>query len=305
MNRKFYWGIATLIILLGTAGVFIIVNELAENRELEKQFAEAEKLENRINQQQVSKDSLPPAKPGFKWVRHDDHYHQVKITEQIETTERKIAESDKTDNVSWLKMSPEQLKAVFSKLSYAEKEFLDLLDMSPEECVERFSIMDDATKQLFYKTYREERKRLAEYRKEWGEDPPPIGANWEHMRNHNGETLRHYDNSVTVFYKDGIGFAPTLEQWEQHEALQAELVEAQRRGDTAKWVHISAQLETLIASAQGPVPIIVGGLYSGDSISDEEENRKREQAIREVYRKFGIEHTLQQLSERPVPTVIE
>ena len=302
MRNKLYWGLGILIVLLIGAFVFVMVNEYTEIRQQKKDMAEAVK---QAETRDKSINNMPPAKLGFKWVRHGDHYHQVKITEQIETTDPKIAESDKADNVSWLNMSPEQLKVVFSKLSYAEKEFLDLLELSPEECVQRFLKMDDATKLLFYNTYREERKRLAAYRKEWGENPPPIGANWQHMRNHNGETLRHYDNSVTIFYRDGIGFAPTLKQWERHEELETALAEAQRRGDTAEWNRISAQLETLIASAQGPVPIINGGLYSGNPISDEEKNKKILEAEREIYRKFGIEHTLQQLSDPTIPILIK
>ena len=159
--------------------------------------------------------------------------------------------------------------------------------------------MDDALKKRFYNSYRDEQKRLEAYRKEWGEDPPPMDADWQHMRNHNGEILRHYDNSVTVFYKIGIGFAPTLEQWEQHETLQAEIAEAERRGDTAEYDRILAELKTLIAASQGPVPIIDGGVYSGDPISKAKKSRKRNDAIKDVYRKFGLEHCMPTFPTEP------
>ncbi len=305
MKKQMIWGLAILMLLIGIAGVFLLIprdtdteSEMVLGDATKKLLEDGPKPKGSPQEVNTPEPGVRPPPPGESretgyW--HGDHWHR---------TVPKDKSTQPTETVSWLKMSPEQLKEVFSKLSYPEKEFLDFLEMSPEECVERFSKMDDATKQLFYETYREERKRLEAYRKEWGEDPPPIGANWQHMRNHNGETLRHYDNTVTIFYKDGVGFAPTLEQWEQHEAFQAELAKAQRRGDTAEWNRISAQIETLIAAAQGPVPLIDGGLYSGDPSSREAKDRKREEAIREVYRKFGLEHTLQQSNDRPVPIPI-
>ncbi len=80
MTRKMYWGIVILILLIGTAAVFIIMHEIAENRELKDQLAEMEKLANQINQQKVSKNNPPPTEPGFKWVWHNDHWDKVPIS---------------------------------------------------------------------------------------------------------------------------------------------------------------------------------------------------------------------------------
>lgn len=56
MKSRMYWGVAILILLLVTAAVFIIVNKVAEDRELEVQLKEAEKMANWIKQQEVLKD---------------------------------------------------------------------------------------------------------------------------------------------------------------------------------------------------------------------------------------------------------
>lgn len=54
MTRKMYWGIAILILLLGTAAVYIIMHEIADNRDLTKLLEEADNLEKQIKQQPVS-----------------------------------------------------------------------------------------------------------------------------------------------------------------------------------------------------------------------------------------------------------
>ena len=57
MTRKMYWGITILILLLGTAAVYIIMHEIADNRDLTKLLDEADNLEKQIKQQPVSNSS--------------------------------------------------------------------------------------------------------------------------------------------------------------------------------------------------------------------------------------------------------
>ncbi len=49
MTRKMYWGIAILILLLGTAAVYIIMHEIADNRDLTKLLEEADNLESGLS----------------------------------------------------------------------------------------------------------------------------------------------------------------------------------------------------------------------------------------------------------------
>lgn len=90
MTRRMYWGFAILILLLGTAAVFIIQHERAENRQLAKEKADLEALINRLDQQkQVNK---PPreAKVGFKWEWHGDHWCETPlVSEVVPKTEHK------------------------------------------------------------------------------------------------------------------------------------------------------------------------------------------------------------------------
>ncbi len=268
MKKQMIWGLAILMLLIGIAGVFLLIPQDTDT-ESEMVLGEATKklLEDRQKQHNdpALTDANRPPPPGETkemgyW--HEGHWHK----------------NDSPDN----KGTPDTTHRMDDTLP----EFVPMPELigqprSPEE--------------------------IEAYRKEWGVDPPLIGANWEHMRNDNGEVIKHYDNSTTTFYKVvNDGFAPTPEQWEQHEILQRKLVEARRSGDTAEYDRILAELKVLIAKSRGPAPVITGTLYSGDPISEEEAHRQREEAIREVYRKFGLEHRLKRLYQSDIiPEVVE
>jgi hypothetical protein len=51
MKKQMKWGIATLILLLGIAAVFIFLDQNAELQQLEKETAESDKLRQERNKQ--------------------------------------------------------------------------------------------------------------------------------------------------------------------------------------------------------------------------------------------------------------
>lgn len=57
MKRKMYWGVALLILLIGTAAVFIIQHELADHRQLAIESDDLEELVNRIEEGNDVKDN--------------------------------------------------------------------------------------------------------------------------------------------------------------------------------------------------------------------------------------------------------
>ncbi len=92
MRNKLYWGLGILIVLLIGAFVFMMVNTQSEIRQLAADLAKAQKkLEahnkaaNSPNVVDISDVKPPPAEPGFKWVRHGDHWDKIPV-EQRETT---------------------------------------------------------------------------------------------------------------------------------------------------------------------------------------------------------------------------
>ncbi len=101
MKRKMYWGVTILIILLGTAAMFIIMHELAENRPLKVQVEEAEEPANQINQKKISENNPLPEVPIS-----DSADAPVDSTES--TAEKPI-----TDTTQDNKESPEEINRKF------------------------------------------------------------------------------------------------------------------------------------------------------------------------------------------------
>ena len=77
MNRQMYWGIAALIIILIAAGGFMYW-QWSQVQQLKEQLAQDKKILEQKDKL-VAENDLPPAKPGFKWVPHGDHFHEVPI----------------------------------------------------------------------------------------------------------------------------------------------------------------------------------------------------------------------------------
>ncbi len=77
MNRKPYWGIAALIIVLIAAGGFIYW-QWSSVQQLKEELAQDNKmLEER--DKPVAENKPPVAREGFKMVPHGDHWHEVPI----------------------------------------------------------------------------------------------------------------------------------------------------------------------------------------------------------------------------------
>jgi len=92
MRNKVYWGFAALIILLIGAGGFIYW-QLSEVQQLKEQLAQDDKMLEQNDkakvQHAVSKaNKKPPDEPGFEWVRHNDHWDKVPISNENEVVER-------------------------------------------------------------------------------------------------------------------------------------------------------------------------------------------------------------------------
>ncbi|MDE0482871.1 MAG: hypothetical protein OXI67_09855 [Candidatus Poribacteria bacterium] len=77
MNRKTYWGIAALVIILIAAGGFMYW-QWSSVQQLKEELAQDNKmLEER--DKPVAENKPPPAREGFKMVPHGDHWHEVPL----------------------------------------------------------------------------------------------------------------------------------------------------------------------------------------------------------------------------------
>ena len=111
MSNKLYWGLGILIVLLIGAFVFVIVNEYAENDQIEAESKEAENLADNINRRKAENRPPPPGKSfegGGHW--HGDEWHDAphEPTEQAVQPIVKIKKYDKplTYDAELLKNNP-------------------------------------------------------------------------------------------------------------------------------------------------------------------------------------------------------
>ena len=87
MRKKMIWGLVTLIILLLGVSVFLLLRNIETDPEnvYKPPTPEEEAQVNVQIQDAIDKSKIPTARPGFKIIKHDDHYHEVPITEAENT----------------------------------------------------------------------------------------------------------------------------------------------------------------------------------------------------------------------------
>ena len=87
MNKRLYWGLAALVILICVVCA-IVMFSIETDTEQKKVYKPAEEQVSPIADQQPPR----PAREGFKWEHHGEHWHEVEI---IEPVEPKVADVDK------------------------------------------------------------------------------------------------------------------------------------------------------------------------------------------------------------------
>ncbi len=110
MNKKLYWGLGVLFLLITGVFVIILVQQKAELAKYEEDYALPEEKVaengNTTKTRSIAENNLPPAKPGFKWVPHGDHYDQVPIAEANETPVKKTYDKPLTYDEELFRTNP-------------------------------------------------------------------------------------------------------------------------------------------------------------------------------------------------------
>ena len=117
MKKQMKWGLATLILLLGIAAVFIFLDQNAELQQLEKETAESDKLRQEHNKPQETPPVQPPSQKAQ--VHADGSVHKGQHHDPIET------EPSQEYNPSPIQI-PEDItdpdvKAAWQRLDYISK----------------------------------------------------------------------------------------------------------------------------------------------------------------------------------------
>ncbi len=96
MNKKTFWGVATLIILLVGVISFVMLTRTTEPDIVVNDVPE-ETLDNirKENNRQILSTQKPPDEPGFVWEWHGDHWHKMPIAE----TEKPVVDVPKEQKI--------------------------------------------------------------------------------------------------------------------------------------------------------------------------------------------------------------
>ena len=113
MKSRMKWGVAILILLLVTAAVFVILREIADNRELNDQLTEAEELVEQINQRKISENKQSP-KESVDDSQQIDNRNGDNLSDARETDG--TPDVQETDGIpDWSSLTPEQRQAIFDQ----------------------------------------------------------------------------------------------------------------------------------------------------------------------------------------------
>ena len=270
MKNKLYWGLGILIVLLIGAFVFVMVNEYAENDQIEAESKETENLADSNNHREAENRPPPPGKSfegGGHW--HGDEWHDAphEPTEQAVQPIVKTIESDQAK-----KDKPLGYICPFCNCNHDE-----LTLEEAKQC---------------------RRDYEAGYLAKYGVNPPPVGAKWRHFFDKNGNAHVLYPGEVTVINVDTkIGFAPTKEQFDRYQQLKQNHRNAVREKRHTDAKTIAEEIRQLKAQAQGKIPVGAFVLLDADiSMSKERQKELQIQAAykaqRDAYIEMGLTHIM-------------
>ena len=255
MKKQMKWGLATLMLLLGIAAVFLFIDK-DTTTEPEMTLGQSTKdlLKQGVNMPQqtpqvvnVSDDTQRPPPPGEThqtgyW--HGDHWHKI-VADELMVPPKDTEQHTTQKATDWKALSLE-----------------------------------------------ERRKRWTEaYRAKWGDDPP-WNAEYRHVHDSKGKVRRHYRNKPLVTdYEIRINFAPTPVILERYLTLKTNYHNAESAGDFPKATSILEEMQKIVDNNQAELPKRPFGIaYYGKSVSPEVERQLNDDAVKELYTFMGVTH---------------
>ncbi len=269
MRRKMYWGIAVLIVILFTVGVFLLTQrniDMEPDVVFEPPSPEViQKIKDDIaerNAQEAAKPPPPGASPNGHW--HDGVWHnEPHVVEKQDALPTELPSSFQT-KIVWVSDTR-------GYLPHAPP-----LNAEPQT---------DATP--FY-------RRLY---KRYGVEPPPPG--YAYVRS-DPNVITLDKNGNPILYKRGealfeitkiTGFAPTYEQYQQYQQLRARRDAARNRGDKAEAERLIAEIAKFKADARGSIPFISSSLATETHLYEAARTKASERAtkvMQQAYIEMGL-----------------
>ena len=277
MSQKMKWGIATLIVFLLGVSAFLLLRNIDTKPPITV-YKDVE----------PSKDNPPPAEPGYKWVWHHNHWDRVKEdtpSEQGNATPLNTAEYGITRQGKRYKKNPAHADIPAANATPTGPPLtIDWQDGGHPPPGSVIDWQDPRTWESF--------------RNFWGFEPPVFNRGYEYVPTLDnwGTPLQHFRGTfIVTHYKKRIGFRPSPEELAEYKQLQAQLETARASGDTLLSDILRQDIQALMNSARGELPIkhtftSIGYGPAGFADDPEQEKAADEASIRDVYKRMGIEH---------------
>ncbi len=168
MRKKMYWGVASLIIIIGVVGVYFMLQPEPEPETRYKLPSEAD-----LEQARETKQPPPGASPNGHW--HDDEWHDESHQTPIVVAEEPVAVDvpSQDSNVSMDTLSDEEFRKLYTE-NFTKEELAEIrrieLEKFPkiiEQLKKSIAQAEQVEKDLLEKA---KKYTLSEFEKEYLED---------------------------------------------------------------------------------------------------------------------------------------
>ena len=258
MNRKLKWGLGALIILTIVVAAVILIRDQAKLRQMEADLEAAkqkvEELNSKKQEQPIADNGPPPAEPGYKWVRHGDHWDKVKISEASFKREPLARPKGPPLNIDWGSSKPK---------------VLDWTDPRTAESYRNYYGFYPPTEEDYFK---------------------PVQDNFGNWIKHYRNTSVIVKWGKRIGFRPTINQFARYKQLQEDLEL-ARALSFNNEPNPAIQL-IEQEIRDLVDNAKGEIPTLLprDSIYYGDATTPEQDRIIEAEARKALYKRMGIEH---------------
>ena len=252
MNRKMYWGVAALIIILIAAGGFIYW-QWSEVQQLKEQLAQDERIPKEKSKGVA--ENKPPrlARAGYKWEWHEDHWHEMPIV----PSDAPVA------------VKPKRSKGPPLNINWEDPKYLDWTDPRTAESYRNYYGFDPPTEADYFK---------------------PVQDNFGNWIKHYRNTSVIVKWGKRIGFRPTVDQLARYKRL-QAELELAKTLRLDSE-PTPQMQSIQQKIRELVDSAQGEIPTLLprDSIYYGEKQTPEMRRIREAEARKALYKQMGIEH---------------
>ncbi len=266
MKRKTVWIIAPIAILIFSISISLLYL-YSPDEEPDKIYKYVKPSSNNDN---------PPhkAKPGYKMVIHDDHWHEVPV-EDINTSKKEVNLTQSEIDALNRKLQQEG----FEEDNLSERELLYLSSVGVD-----WDLLTPEQKYKYDKDYYDR----------YDLDVPPPGYRYiltapgKPQLDSDGKPILLKEGDIYITVRYGQGFAPTLDDYNRIQYLEREVIKST---DPDEISSMQNEIDDIKSSSQGKIPIGATAV-GGENLSSNERELKVKEALNNAYIELNLSHLI-------------